>query len=165
MLPLRSRILAKAICTSVWAELRGPTDLFLLFSHDYSTKIYGRLSFKLSFVHDDSTKNKGTHWFTLHKNWSFPLRLSSVNVTKSARNCGFNHIYWRNQEWKTSFFMLFYFFYVHTTIWPKYMALFHLFFVLCTTIWSKVRVLIDLFLLFAHDHSTKLYGPLSFIFP
>ena len=25
----------------------------------------------------------------LHKKWSFPLRISSVNVTKSAGNCGF----------------------------------------------------------------------------
>ena len=28
----------------------------------------------------------------LHKKWSFPLRISSVNVTKSARNWGFGHI-------------------------------------------------------------------------
>ena len=34
---------------------------------------------------------------TLHKNWSFPLRILSVNVTKSAGNCGFGHIYWRNR--------------------------------------------------------------------
>ena len=27
----------------------------------------------------------------------------------------------------------------------------------------KIRILIDLFLLFAHDNSTKIYGPLSFI--
>ena len=33
---------------------------------------------------------------TLHKNWSFPLRLSSVNVTKSVANCGLGYIYWRN---------------------------------------------------------------------
>ena len=32
----------------------------------------------------------------LHKKWIFPLRISSVNVTKSAGNCGFGHIYWRN---------------------------------------------------------------------
>ena len=32
----------------------------------------------------------------LHKKWSFPLKISSVNVTKSAGNCGFGHIYWRN---------------------------------------------------------------------
>ena len=30
---------------------------------------------------------------SLHEKRSFPLRISSVNVTKSARNCGFGHIY------------------------------------------------------------------------
>ena len=35
--------------------------------------------------------------------WSFPIRISSVNLTKSGGNCGFGHIYWRNPEWKTSF--------------------------------------------------------------
>ena len=38
---------------------------------------------------------------TLHKKWSFPLRISSVNVTKS----GFGHIYRSNPWWKTSFFV------------------------------------------------------------
>ena len=33
---------------------------------------------------------------TLHKKWSFPLRISSVNVTKSAVSPGFGHIYWKN---------------------------------------------------------------------
>ena len=33
---------------------------------------------------------------TLHKKWSFPLRVSSVNVTKIAGNCEFSHIYCRN---------------------------------------------------------------------
>ena len=28
----------------------------------------------------------------LHKKWSFPLRISSINVTKSTGNCGFGHI-------------------------------------------------------------------------
>ena len=32
----------------------------------------------------------------LHKKWSFPLRISSVNVTKSADNFVYGHIYWRN---------------------------------------------------------------------
>ena len=41
---------------------------------------------------------------TLHKKWSFPLRISSVNVTKSTDSCGFGHIYWRNPSCKTSFF-------------------------------------------------------------
>ena len=34
--------------------------------------------------------------------WTFPLRNSSINVTKSAWNFGFGHIYWRNLSWKTS---------------------------------------------------------------
>ena len=31
-----------------------------------------------------------------YKKWSFPLRISSENVTKSAVNCGFCHIYRKN---------------------------------------------------------------------
>ena len=41
----------------------------------------------------------------LHKKWSFPSRISSVNVTKSVGNYGFGHIYWRILWWKTSFFV------------------------------------------------------------
>ena len=41
----------------------------------------------------------------LHKKWSFPLRISPVNVTKYAVSCGFGYIYWRNPYWKTSFFV------------------------------------------------------------
>ena len=37
------------------------------------------------------------------KKWSFPLRISSVKVTKSAWNCGFDHIYWRNFKEKPHF--------------------------------------------------------------
>ena len=33
---------------------------------------------------------------SLHEKWNFPLSISSVNVTKSARNREFGHIYWRN---------------------------------------------------------------------
>ena len=43
---------------------------------------------------------------TLRKKWSFPLRVSSVNVTKSAVSCGFGHIYWKNPWWKLLFFVL-----------------------------------------------------------
>ena len=42
------------------------------------------------------------------------------------------------------------------------MVLFHLIFLLSTTNRPKIRVLNDLFLLCAHDHSTEIYGPLSF---
>ena len=44
-------------------------------------------------------------YLTLHKKWSFPLRICSVNVTKSKDSCGFGHIYWRTLYWKTSFFV------------------------------------------------------------
>ena len=40
----------------------------------------------------------------MDKKGSFPLRISSINVTKCAVSCGFGHIYWRNPQWKTSFF-------------------------------------------------------------
>ena len=40
--------------------------------------------------------------FTAQK-WNFPLRISSVNVTKSAGNCAFVHIYWRNPNEKLYF--------------------------------------------------------------
>ena len=78
---------------------------------------------------------------------------------------------------------LIYFFYLHTTIRLNYMVLFHLFFLLrttirpkdmvlfhffffllCTTIRPKILGHIDLLLLFTHNHSTKIYGPLSFSF-
>ena len=43
-----------------------------------------------------STENQVNTYIKLHKKWSFSLRISSVNVTKSTVNCGFGHIYWRN---------------------------------------------------------------------
>ena len=41
-------------------------------------------------------QNQSSTLLILHKKWSFRLRISSVNVTKSAGNCRFGHIYWRN---------------------------------------------------------------------
>ena len=41
---------------------------------------------------------------TLHKKWSFSLRISSVNVTKFKRNCSCGHIYWKSPWWNNSFF-------------------------------------------------------------
>ena len=48
---------------------------------------------------------QSSSFLTLHKKRSFPLRISSVNVTKYAGNFGFGHIYWRNLSWKTSCFV------------------------------------------------------------
>ena len=42
---------------------------------------------------NSSSKTEQLKTDTLHKKLSFPLRISSVNVTKSAGNYGFGHIY------------------------------------------------------------------------
>ena len=40
----------------------------------------------------------------IHIKWSFSLRISSVNVTKSVGNYEFGQIYWRILKQKISFF-------------------------------------------------------------
>ena len=40
----------------------------------------------------------------LRKNQSFPLKISSKNVSKSTISCRFGHIYWRNPQWKSLIF-------------------------------------------------------------
>ena len=52
----------------------------------------GNNGYHIFIVNTFSNKPILTH----HKKWSFPLRISSVNMTKSAVFCGFGHIYWRN---------------------------------------------------------------------
>ena len=56
-----------------------------------------------------------------------------------------------------------YFFHVHTTIRPKYVAFLYLFFFFCTTIRPRLRVLTCLIFLYAHNHLIKICGPLPFI--
>ena len=63
-----------------------------------------RFSYWVIIGFDEFFKDK-TRLLPLHKKWTFPLRISSVNVTKSAVSCGFGHICWRNPWWKTSFFV------------------------------------------------------------
>ena len=48
---------------------------------------------------------KYTLFFSLHEKSSLPLRISLVNVTKSAVSSGFSHIYRRNPYWKTLLFV------------------------------------------------------------
>ena len=40
----------------------------------------------------DAVRANDNHYTKI---WSFPFRISSVNVTKSAIPCGFGHIYWK----------------------------------------------------------------------
>ena len=64
--------------------------------------------------------NDWTELNTLHKKRSFLLRISLVNVTKSAGKCGFGHIYWRNLSWKTFFFFAVKVLRTHSCIWRSY---------------------------------------------
>ena len=49
------------------------------------------IAVELFFFYD--VNKAGNDLWALHKWWSFPLRISLVNVTKSAGNCGFGHMY------------------------------------------------------------------------
>ena len=44
-----------------------------------------------------------TRLVTMHKKWSFPFRISSLNVTKSSVNCRFGHISWKILNGKLNF--------------------------------------------------------------
>ena len=66
---------------------------------------FHRLRHFLTSIKQIEREKHRTMLTALHKKWSFPFRMSSVNVTKSAVSCGFGNIYWRNPEWKTLFFL------------------------------------------------------------
>ena len=66
------------------------------------------------FIAIISQENQGIYihvsWYItillwLHKKWSFPWRISSINVIQSAENWGFGQIYWKNLQWKSSIFV------------------------------------------------------------
>ena len=56
-------------------------------------KYYIFLSISFFTQNDILVSCKSILQWTLHKKWSFPFRISSINVTKSAVSCGFDHIY------------------------------------------------------------------------
>ena len=69
---------------TIWWKTRGLTDLFRLFLHDHSTQIFGPLSFILSFVHDNSTKNYGLHWLiSFIYTWPFDQNIGPLSFILS----------------------------------------------------------------------------------
>ena len=76
-------------------------------------QIYGRIPMpkcglpnsKMLFFKNTSTCSAKVLFGTLHKKWSFSLRISSASMTKQAFSCGFGHIYRRNPWWRTSIFV------------------------------------------------------------
>ena len=77
--------LESSVCI-VFSEKKPLEIVWDLFGQTNST------SWKLSKYAPGSYKTQKS----LHKKWSFQLRICSVNLTKPAENCGFGHIYWRN---------------------------------------------------------------------
>ena len=63
------------------------------------------LFFLVQFLKNPGFSLSSNFILALQKLWSFPLTISSVNVTKSAGICRFGHIYWWNPWWNTSFFV------------------------------------------------------------
>ena len=98
-----------SITRSKWSEIFGSR---LAFSPALVSPIYKILFFGskliavicMKYIINTAQNDQSIILMTLHKRWSFPLRISSVNVTKFAGTHGFRHIYWRNPPWKTSFF-------------------------------------------------------------
>ena len=65
--------------------------LFLDFMSDLNYAVYKLFKFMIEKI-----KCFWKAWYTPHRKWSFALRVSSVNMTKSAGKCGFCYIYWKN---------------------------------------------------------------------
>ena len=70
--------------------------------HNRNQWFWYPLNLYLCKLYSQATKRKILS-LTLSKTWSFPLRISSVNTTKSTGNSGFGRIYWRNPEKRKNF--------------------------------------------------------------
>ena len=68
---------------------------YLSFESKEGISFINSLHLKFRSSHCLSIIRRLKQLLTLNRKWSFPLRISSVNVTKSAVSCWFGHIYWR----------------------------------------------------------------------
>ena len=121
-------ILAESICTTIRPELRGLTDLFILYAHDLFGEKYMVL-FHLIFLLCTTIRPKiGVH-----------TDLFFFCTRPFDRSIWSSFIY--------SFFCV--------PPFDQKLRSTLIYFSMYTTIQPKVRVLINLFILFVHDHSTK----------
>ena len=133
------------LCTTIRPKIRVHTDLFLLFAHDHSTKVYDSLSFILSRPFDLKIRSTLIYLFICTRPFDQIIGSSFIYYFFSAQPF--------DQKLGSS---LIYNFHLHTTIRQKYMIFFISFILsLYTTIRPKIRVLINLFTLFVHDHSNR----------
>ena len=81
----------------MWKNTDQKNSEYEKFSGSVSEQLFLRALLNTWIKHKDFFRSSYPEALrTLHKKWSFPLRISSVNVTKSAVSCGFGHLYWRN---------------------------------------------------------------------
>ena len=102
IISLLSSIFYYNVSKNIFNQKRNGTLPFKWYFHTSWTCSIGsketRYGFEFSEIGLRSSETLGAMNRSLHKKRSFPLRISSVNVTKSAGN-------WRNNWWKTSFFL------------------------------------------------------------
>ena len=81
----------------LWAGMSNQpfTARIIFIKKNHAIFFLSRFSFKNTEDSQDS-RGGGDLFNSLHKKWSFPLRIFPVNVTKFAVSCVFGHIYWRN---------------------------------------------------------------------
>ena len=66
-------------------------------SSHFKCKLNNQMKIAFSFLNNQNNFHLNIfEQKSLHKKWNFPLRKSSVNVTKSTVSYVFDHIYWRN---------------------------------------------------------------------
>ena len=152
------------LCTISRPTARVLTDLFLLFVHEHSTKIFGSLSFNLSIVHDHSTKNEGPHWFISFMStrpfdqiiwssfiysffyaWLFDLELGSSLIYSFS--C--TRLFYKN-IWSSFIYSLFFTRLFDQKLGPHWFISF-----ICTWLSTKTYGPLSFIPSFVHDHSTK----------
>ena len=83
----------KKLITRNYSELQRPTTIQKKNAKRFATVTQRH---KTVEIMSTMTHNNAKQIQTLDKNWSFALKISSVNVSKSATSCGFGHTYRRN---------------------------------------------------------------------
>ena len=75
----------------------------------FTYKVWKRIIFKCPFVNKGSSLLASLSFFLIMRAFltaqkiRFSIKDFSMNITKSAGNCGFGHIYWRNLNGKHHF--------------------------------------------------------------
>ena len=96
---------------SVWLILLQHRSLD--FRSPFNIKIYKFISLGWRYSTSFSTRLTVDKFLSnLHKKWSFPIRISLINVTKFSGNCRFGHIRFRKSLMENFIFLVQWYFLV-----------------------------------------------------